>query len=472
MFALENDTIVAPATAVGSGAIAIIRLSGKNSFDIINKIVEFKKGKIDKNQANTIKYGIIKDNQEVLDDVLVSIFANPKSYTGEDSIEISCHSSKYIVDRILQLIIKNGARIANAGEFTQRAFLNGKLDLAQAEAVADVIASQNKLSHSLAIKQLRGGFSSEFERIREQLLELCSLVELELDFSEEDVEFANREKLKELISHLSQRFSNLCHSFKIGNAIKEGISVAIVGSTNSGKSTLLNCLLQEDRAIVSDIEGTTRDSIEEYITIDGVGFRFIDTAGLRQTNDSIEKIGIAKSYEKLNKSFIALAVLDGNKDFSILEKELKLILDSINLEEQKLIVLVNKIDIQGFKEKEEGLKSKLKEVLNKDIKIISISSKNNFGIDMLKSSLIEEANIDLLSSEELIITNARHYQALEQAKNNLDKVKEALDNQVPTEFLAEDLRLVLSDIGSITGQELISPDEILGSIFSSFCIGK
>lgn len=454
----NENTICAIATPVG-GAIAIIRISGSNAINITDEIFYTISGKklIDA-QPNTIHYGHIKDNDTTLDEVLVSIFKAPHSYTGEDSVEISCHGSKFILKQTLQLLIKQGCRQALPGEFTQRAFINGKLDLSQAEAVADLIASTNSTTHSIAMGQLRGNFSNDLEKLREQLLKLTSLLELELDFSDhEDLEFADRTQLMELTETIDTKITQLAKSFETGKAIKNGIPVAIIGKTNVGKSTLLNILVGEDKAIVSDIHGTTRDIIEDTTDINGVTFRFIDTAGIRNTTNVIEKIGIELTYKKISESTLILWIIDQMPTDNEINEMLK------QCENKKLIVVNNKIDINN-------ITNQLKEKI-KNTPIIGISAQNDTNINKLRDTIYEIMNIPEINENNTIVTSIRHFEALTAAHDAITRVIEGMKNQLPTDLLTIDLRICLHSLAEITGGE-ITPDETLSNIFKHFCIGK
>ena len=444
-------TICALATAPG-GALGIIRISGPQTLEILSRIFSTH---LTKEQPNTIHYGHIKDGTEIIDEVLVSIFRAPHSYTGEDSAEISCHGSRYILNKVLELLIQNGCRMAEPGEFTQRAYLNGKMDLSQAEAVADLIASSNKATHQMAMSQLRGHFSTELSRLREQLLQLTSLLELELDFSDhEDLEFADRSELLELSKTIDNHILRLASSFETGQALKNGIPVAIIGKTNVGKSTLLNRLLKDDRAIVSDIHGTTRDTIEDTIDIHGVTFRFIDTAGIRQTTDEIEQIGINRTYAAIEKARIVLWLIDtepSTEDINDLTKR---------TENKKLIVLKNKSDKND---------NNSYNLLN--LPFIAISAKFGTGIEALEQAIYEAADIPTLQEGDIIVTNARHYEALTLAHSHLQRVIDGLQQQLSGDLLSEDLRLTLDTLSEITGGQ-ITPNEVLGNIFNHFCVGK
>ena len=456
---IHQDTIVALATPSGAGAIAIIRLSGKEAITIATEIFNSISGKeLLKQKSHTVHLGNIVDGSRIIDEVLATVFKNPNSYTGENVVEFSCHGSSYIQQEIIQLLLRKGCRMATAGEFTLQAFLNGKMDLSQAEAVADLIASDSKASHQLAIQQMRGGFSTEIEELRIQLLNFASLIELELDFSEEDVEFANREEFQKLIKKITTLLKKLIDSFATGNVLKNGIPVAIVGRPNSGKSTLLNSLLNEERAIVSNIAGTTRDTIEDEITIGGIRFRFIDTAGLRETTDEIEKIGVERALEKLEKSAIYIYLFDST-EMSVVE--VKKELDSFTTNSKQLIV-ANKID--------KASKEELSAINNSDLPILTISAKSKDSLDLLSNSLLNIAGIEALDSNQLMVTNSRHYDVLIKSLEEISKVQEGIDNHLTGDLLAIDLRQALYFLGEITGK--VSNDDLLGNIFANFCIGK
>ncbi len=452
------DTICAPATGNG-GAINIIRISGPESIRIADSFFEAKKKglKLSEAESHTIHFGDIILDNEVLDEVLISIFSGKKSYTGEPSIEISLHASPYILNKTLELIISKGARMAEPGEFSMRAFLNGKLDLAQAEAVGDIIASASKSAHNTAMRQLKGQFSNKLMDLRQQLMDFASLIELELDFAEEEVEFADRNKFKELVNKINTEVRSLIKSFKIGNVLKKGIPVAIIGKPNAGKSTLLNTLLQEDKAIISEIEGTTRDVIEDVININGVLFRFIDTAGIRDSEDVIEKLGIEKTYAKIALANIVLLLLDASeiKTDTDIESQIKTAKLDIDID-QELIIVINKIDKSGSI------------LINSKYNTVFISAKEK-NIEQLENALnayVEQFNIE----DQSIITNARHLEALQNSKDSLDAINNAFEMGIPTDLIAIDVRTCLYHLGSITGQ--ISNDELLGNIFGKFCIGK
>ena len=455
---MNNDTICALATPAG-GAIAVIRISGPQALEILSHIYRPNSSQKSQLLANTIHYGTIQNTTgDIIDDVLVSIFRAPHSYTGEDSVEISCHGSRYIISKLLELLILNGCRQALPGEYTQRAYLNGKMDLSQAEAVADLIASTNAATHKMAMSQLRGNFSSELGILREQLLKMTSLLELELDFSDhEDLEFADRSELLELAKNIDNKIVRLSQSFEMGNAIKQGVPVAIIGKTNVGKSTLLNRLLHDDKAIVSSIHGTTRDVIEDTTIINGITFRFIDTAGIRNTTDEIERLGIERTYQKLSEAVIVLWVIDEIPD----EKEIKEIIKQTA--GKSLIIIQNKVD-------------KLPIVSNSvaDYKhpVLAISAKYGQGIEALEEAIFKAANIPEISENDVIITSARHYEALIQAHETFLRVIDSLENNLSGDLIAEDLRLVLSQLSEITGKGIITPNEVLGNIFKNFCVGK
>ena len=486
MYIKNDDTIYAPATVPGTGAISVIRVSGPDALAIADKVIRCRKGTISDAPGYTIKFGTVHTSDgALLDEVLVSVFRAPHSYTGENSVEISCHASSYIVSSVMELLFAVGARAAEPGEFTQRAFLNGKMDLAQAEAVADVIASQNAAAHRIAFKQMKGGFSSELKGMRSELLELVSLMELELDFSEEEVEFADRSRLNELLLALIAHISRLIDSFKLGNAIKNGVPVAIAGATNTGKSTLLNALLGEDRAIVSDIHGTTRDTIEETLNIDGVLFRFIDTAGLRETEEVVEKIGIERTFKKISEASVVLGMIDLTRDFESSCETVHEVIEKVDFESQKLVILLNKTDIREVNKNVsilnfivssleiKGFTSSIAvnhENCDIDVPIIPISAKTGSGIDNLRRILAASQRDLLADSDTTLVTNQRHVQALTEARTSLLRVQDGLTLGLPTDLAAQDIREAIYHLGSIVGE--ISADEVLGNIFRNFCIGK
>ena len=475
MYIHNEDTICAPATVPGTGAVSIIRVSGKDALTIADKVVRCRNGKITEAAGYTIKFGTIHTSSgEILDEVLVSIFRAPRSYTGENSIEITCHASSYIASTIMDLLHEAGARAAEPGEFTQRAFLNGKMDLAQAEAVADVISSQNSAAHRIAFKQMKGGFSSELRSMRSELLELVSLMELELDFSEEEVEFADRSRLDSLLAESIAHVSRLADSFHLGNAIKNGVPVAIAGATNTGKSTLLNALLGEDRAIVSDIHGTTRDTIEETLNIDGILFRFIDTAGLRETTETVEKIGIERTFKKISEASIVLGMVDLTRDFESTCETVREIIGKVDFAIQNLVILLNKTDISEVNNNVTISNFIVSELENKGVAgntpIIPISARTGAGISELRAHLASTQRNLLGDSDTTLVTNQRHVQALNDARTSLLRVREGLAAGLPTDLAAQDIREAIYHIGSIVGE--ISTDEVLGNIFANFCIGK
>ncbi|MBP5778014.1 MAG: tRNA uridine-5-carboxymethylaminomethyl(34) synthesis GTPase MnmE [Prevotella sp.] len=453
-----NETICALATAPG-GAIGIIRISGPQTLEILSRV--FTKN-LTNAEANTIHYGHIIRGEEILDEVLVSVFRAPHSYTGEESAEISCHGSRYILNKVLALLIENGCRQAQPGEFTQRAYLNGKMDLSQAEAVADLIASTNKATHQMAMSQLRGHFSSELAQLRDQLLKLTSLLELELDFSDhEDLEFADRSELLELTKNIDKHIIRLAHSFETGQALKQGIPVAIVGKTNVGKSTLLNALLKDDRAIVSDVHGTTRDTIEDTIDINGVTFRFIDTAGIRQTQDEVEQIGISRTYAAIEKARIVLWLIDAKPSDSEVQEMQE------RCRDKSLIIIQNKIDVSTHILLGGGARGGG----DKSCPILSISAKTGIGLDTLEAAIYQAAAIPTLQENDVIVTNARHYDALIRAHEHLLRVLDGMARNISGDLLSEDLRLTLDTLAEITGGQ-ITPNEVLGNIFKNFCVGK
>ena len=463
---IQNDTIIALATPSGVGAISVIRLSGDNAITIVDAFFKsIKKDKtLQKQKTHTIHLGHIIDKSIILDEVLVSVFKNPNSYTGENVVEISCHGSSFIQQEIIQLFLQNGCRMADNGEFTMRAFLNGKMDLSQAEAVADVIASNSAASHQMAIQQMRGGITNELKELRVQLLDFAALIELELDFSGEDVEFADRTKFKELVAKITFVLKRLIESFSFGNAMKNGIPVAIIGEPNVGKSTLLNTLLNEEKAIVSDIAGTTRDAIEDEMIIDGVAFRFIDTAGIRETEDVVESIGIKKAYEKAENAQLIIFLIDSNKFSHSSEDFLQEIKTIQNrFPNKRLLVIANKIDTLSCHDSA---------ILQSEIEnLILVSAKNKTGIDQLKAELTSLVNIGALSNNETIVTNSRHFEALNNALIAITSVQEGINLEISTDLFSIDIRECLRHLGNITGEYDVDKD-ILGHIFGNFCIGK
>ncbi len=476
-----KDTIIALATPSGVGAIGVIRLSGSKAITLTD--IAFKGKKLSKQPSHTIHFGTIRDErQNIIDEVLVSLFKNPASYTGEDVVEISCHGSDYIIQQIIQRFIGLGARMANPGEFTLRAFLNGKLDLTQAEAVADLIASSSESDHRIAMQQMRGGISKEIENLRQELIDFAALIELELDFGEEDVEFADRQKLKDLILRIQKLIASLIESFKLGNAIKEGITTVIAGRPNAGKSTLLNALLKEERAIVSDIAGTTRDTIEEPLNIKGIVFRFIDTAGIREATDKIEAIGVEKAVEKARQSSVLLYVYDNMK---LDAPEIQEDLDKLFVEGMKVILIGNKFDLydrmhenaqwnfdQNHHDKSKAgnwkvIYDKWKE---QGFQKTWISSHDEMHVNQLKDQLFELVVGDAKMKNNTVVSNARHYEALQKSHDALGDVLVGIDSGITQDFIAMDIRRSLQFLGEITGE--ISSEDLLDSIFSRFCIGK
>ena len=475
----HNDSIVALATPSGAGAIAVIRISGENAIAIGNSVFQsIKKKDLTQQKSHTLHLGHIIDNYKTLDEVLVSIFKGPHSYTGENTIEISCHGSTYIQQQIIQLLLRKGCRMANPGEFTLRAFLNGKLDLSQAEAVADLISSDNEASHQIAMQQMRGGFSNEIAKLREELLNFASLIELELDFAEEDVEFADRSQFHELLNRIEFVLKRLIDSFAVGNVIKNGIPVAIVGEPNVGKSTLLNALLNEERAIVSHIAGTTRDTIEDELVIGGIGFRFIDTAGIRETEDHVESIGIKKTFEKIEQAQVILFLIDSG-EFRVSSSKFQIEIEKIRNQFplKPLVIVANKIDFLNSKEIDDlittinlQLNPQNSKPETRNPKLITISAKQNIGIDELKNQLLSFVNTGALRNNETIVTNTRHYDSLLKALDEIQKVKFGLETNLSSDLMALDIREALYHFGMITGQ--VTNDELLGNIFANFCIGK
>lgn len=468
---IPQDTIVALATPSGAGAIAVIRLSGKEAISIASEVFQSVSGKdISKQRTHTIHLGHIVSEGKIYDQVLLSIFKGPNSYTGEDVVEISCHGSTFIQQQIIQLLLRKGAKMAQAGEFTLRAFLNGKLDLSQAEAVADLIASDNEASHQIAMQQMRGGFSNEIAKLREELLNFASLIELELDFAEEDVEFADRSAFHELLNRIEFVLKRLIDSFAVGNVIKNGIPVAIVGEPNVGKSTLLNALLNEERAIVSDIAGTTRDTIEDELVINGIGFRFIDTAGIRETKDVVESIGIQKTFEKMEQAQVVLFLVDSSQFTVASIENLKIEIEKVKNKypTKAIVAIINKVDLLS-EEDVKGIQEQLS-TFNVQLSTIFISAKQNIGIDELKNELLSFVNTGALRNNETIVTNTRHYDSLLKALEEIQKVKWGLESHLSSDLIAIDIRSALHFFGEITGE--VTNDELLGNIFANFCIGK
>jgi tRNA modification GTPase len=465
---VRETTICALATP-GTGAIAVIRVSGPDSYSIVERVFQpatAGKGLADQS-PNTIHFGTINDGEKVLDEVLVSLFRAPHSYTGEDLIEISCHGSPYIQQKILELLVAHGARPAKPGEFTQRAFMNGKMDLSQAEAVADLVAAESEGAHRVALQQLRGGFSGKLKALRDRLLRFISLIELELDFSEEDVEFADRKELRRLVDEIASLIAELTGSFRLGNVLKNGVPVAIVGRPNVGKSTLLNAILNEDRAIVSEIEGTTRDSIEDTVNVEGITFRFIDTAGLRETAGTIENLGIRRTYQKIQQASIVLLLTEAGDDPELILQSAEAIRKQLSESGKQLVVVLNKSD----RISEARIKDLEKSIpLQEGEKIIAISAKRGENIKGLTDLLLETVHIGSIKHQDIVISNIRHYNALISAAESLSRVSEGLTSALPSDLVAQDIREVLHYLGEITGE--VTTDEILGNIFKNFCIGK
>ena len=470
---INQDTICAIATAQG-GAIGIIRISGIQAINITSKIFRpIKKGKVlSEQQPYTLTFGRIYKDEEIIDEVLVSLFRAPHSYTGEDATEITCHGSTYILQQVMQLLIENGCRMAQPGEYTQRAFLNGKMDLSQAEAVADLIASSSAATHRLAMSQMRGGFSRELTELRNKLLNFTSMIELELDFSEEDVEFADRSALRQLADGIESVIARLVNSFNVGNAIKNGVPVAIIGETNAGKSTLLNALLNEEKAIVSDIHGTTRDVIEDTINIGGITFRFIDTAGIRETNDTIETLGIERTFQKLDQAEIVLWMIDAVEASTQFDQLSKQILP--RCENKHLIVVCNKMDLINDNQRSSlatFLQTHIAEQLHKEsVDIVFISAKNRMNTDALEDKLISAAHLPNVTQNDIIVTNVRHYEALTKALDAIHRVQQGLDMQISGDFLSQDIRECIFHLSDIAGE--VTTDMVLQNIFEHFCIGK
>ena len=461
-----NDAIRAIATSSGMGAIAVVRLSGQRCHEIALSIFKSRTRNLDKSSIvpNKAYFGDLVDGTDVVDEAIVTFFASPHSYTGEDSVEISCHGSVYIQQKVLEILIARGARLAGPGEFSRRAFLNNKLDLAQAEAVADLIASQSEASYKIAVNQLKGGFSKELRDIRSRLLDITSLLELELDFSEEDVEFADRTQLLGLIEEAISHIGRLTESFRLGNAIKNGIPVTIAGETNTGKSTLLNAILGEERAIVSDIEGTTRDTVEETFNIFGTLYRFIDTAGIRQTTEEIERIGIERTFKKMEEADVILGMVDMTKGLEKAISAIRLIVSKVDRQQQTLIVLCNKRDVA----RDFPCERLLSEF--EDIPIEFVSAKDNDDVERIKRFIFNNSSLHSVGANETLVTNMRHYESLRRSKENLEQVREGIMVGLSADLLSQDLRQALFYLGSITGE--ITNDEVLGNIFGRFCVGK
>jgi tRNA modification GTPase len=449
-----TDTIIALSTPPGSGAIGVIRLSGPNAISLVNEVFAGKD--LVQQASHTLHFGLIKDGEVIVDEVVAGLYVAPKSYTKENVVEVSCHGSNYIIQQIINLLIRKGARAAKPGEFTLRAFLNGAFDLSQAEAVADLIASDSKASHDVAIQQMRGGFSNELKGLREQLIHFASMIELELDFAEEDVEFANRDQLRNLVSRLTSQLNLLISSFEMGNVLKNGVPIVIAGKPNVGKSTLLNALLNEERAIVSDIAGTTRDTIEDELNINGIIFRFIDTAGIRETVDSIEAKGVERTLERMKQAKLIIYMADASQTPAELEKQLA----DLQLLAIPYLTLINKADLLTETQKQA--------FAGHDV--LFLSAKEKIGVDELKTALLAKVNLHHINTSETLVTNIRHVEALKQAENALERVLHNIDNPVTSDFLAMDIKQALHYLGEITGT--VTTDDLLENIFSKFCIGK
>ena len=466
----SGDTIVAPASVPGTGAISIVRVSGPDCFRLVDAVVQLSSGTVSDCEGYTIHYGEVPG----LDDVLVSVFRAPHSYTGEDSVEVSCHASRYIAEELVRRLLEAGCRMAGPGEFTRRAFLNGKMDLAQAEAVADLISSTTAAAHRVAYNQLRGGFSTELSLLRGELVQMTSLLELELDFSEEEVEFADRSRLLALIDRTRDHVVRLADSFKFGNAIRTGVPVAIVGATNVGKSTLLNALVGEDRALVSDIAGTTRDTVEEVINLDGIPFRFIDTAGIRETAEMVEQMGIERTFRKISEAEIVLGMLDSTAQDSTIKFNLELIVSKVDFGTQKLILCLNKVDL--VKEMDVNkIVSTINDFvisLDKEVIIVKMAAKQGLGLSELRSTLSSLESHLIPNADTTFVTNIRHYESLRQTADSLTDARFALTTGTPSDLVAEDLRRAISSLNQILGTDLIDPESVLQRIFKNHCIGK
>lgn len=475
-----DDTIVAPATVPGTGAISVVRLSGPSAIAVADAVVRLRKGDVASSEGYSLHFGSLMDGDEVLDEAVISVFRAPHSYTGEDSVEISCHASEYVVERLVCLLCEAGARPAEPGEFTRRAFVNGRMDLAQAEAVVDVISASSEAAHRVAMNQLRGGISSELGQMRSALLELTSLMELELDFSEEDVVFADRSRLSALVDDVQEKIGRLCSSFRLGNAIRRGVPVAIVGAANSGKSTLLNALLGEERALVSPVAGTTRDTVEESFNIGGIQFLLIDTAGIRDTADEVESMGISRTLLRLSQADVVLGVLDASQGVESVVSGAQAIVSKVDLVHQKLILVLNKMDIADCADsmlisavnKNVAESNNIVSSVYNQIDVVCICAKSASGVENVKNLIFssQKSRLGEASATSVLVSNARHYNALCSASNALSLVSSGLASHSPSDLVAQDLREALYYLGTITGE--ISTDEVLGQIFSHFCIGK
>ena len=467
---LLEDIIVAPATVPGTGAISIVRISGPGCFRAVDAVVELRNGNVSESDCYTIHFGDVQG----LDEVLVSVFRAPHSYTGEDSVEISCHASRYVVEELVRRLLAAGCRLAGPGEFTRRAFLNGKMDLAQAEAVADLISSTTAAAHRVAYNQLRGGFSSELAALRGELVEMTSLLELELDFSEEEVEFADRSRLLALLDRTRSHVVALADTFKFGNAVRSGVPVAIVGATNVGKSTLLNALVGEDRALVSDVAGTTRDTVEEVVNLGGIPFRFIDTAGIRETAETVERMGIERTFRKISEAEIVIGMLDVTAQDSTIKSHLDLMVSKVDFGRQKLILCLNKVDLgtESDVNKNVNMINNYVASLDKEIVVIKLSAKRGLGLAELRSTLSSlEAHL-IPNADSTFVTNIRHYEALCLTASSLIDARLALTSGIPSDLVAEDLRRAITSLNQILGTDLIDPETVLQEIFRNHCIGK
>mgnify|MGYP002624143120 CR=1 FL=1 len=465
-----TDTIIAPATTPGTGAISLVRISGPDCFRYTDAVVQLKRGTISESDAYTIHFGSVAG----LDDVLVSVFRAPHSYTGEDSVEISCHASRYVVEELIRKLLSAGCRMAAPGEFTRRAFMNGKMDLAQAEAVADLISSTTEASHRVAYNQLKGGYSARLGALREELVEMTSLLELELDFSEEDVEFADRSRLLNLVDRTRSHVESLADTFKLGNAIRSGVPVAIIGGTNVGKSTLLNALIGDDRALVSEVAGTTRDTVEEVVNLEGILFRFIDTAGIRETSETVEKMGIERTFRKISEAEIVLCVLDITENENVLLNNLEEMLKAVDLAVQKVVICLNKSDLAVPFDVNKKVSSinKFVSCFDKEIIVSEMSAKDGSGLPDLQTTLVRLEQHLIPLEDSTFVTNIRHYEALRQTASALSGARLGLTSGLPADLVAEDLRRAISSLNQILGQDLIDPETVLRDIFGKHCIGK
>ena len=470
-----NDTIIAPATLPGTGAISILRMSGPDALRIADAVLSINGGTISSAKGYTAHYATVNDTAGAfLDEVIATVFHAPHSYTGEDSVEISCHASSYILQEVTRVLLASGARYAEPGEFTRRAFLNGRMDLAQAEAVADVIASTTSASHRVAMNQLRGGVSRELAALRSELLEMTSLLELELDFSEEDVEFADRSRLLALIDKTRSHVVSLADTFKFGNAIRNGVPVAIVGATNVGKSTLLNALVGEDRALVSDVAGTTRDTVEEVINLGGIPFRFIDTAGIRETDETVEQMGIERTFRKISEAEIVIGMVDVTAQDSTIKSNLELMVSKVDFGTQKLVLCLNKVDLGAESDVNNNVNmiNEFVTLLGKEIVVVKLAAKKGLGLSELRQALSALESHLIPNADSTFVTNIRHYESLRQTADSLAAARLALTSGTPSDLVSEDLRRAISSLNQILGTDLIDPESVLQNIFRNHCIGK